>query len=54
MANLTVRLWKYTNIAKKYSDTLPKNVSITKMADLFRKDLVERKLDEEDANTPAT
>ena len=41
-------------VAKQHSETLPQNVSITKMADLFGKDLIERELDEEDANTPAT
>ena len=41
-------------VARQHADLLPQNVSITKMADLFGADLIEKERDEEDRNTPAT
>ena len=41
-------------VARQHIDVLPPNVSITKMADLFAKDIIEREPEGEDANIPAT
>ena len=41
-------------VARQHADLLPQNVSITKMADLFGADLIEKERDEADRNTPAT
>ena len=41
-------------VAKQHTDVLPQNVSITKMADIFGADLIERELEGEDIGRPAT
>ena len=41
-------------VTKQHTEVLPPNVSITKMADIYSDNLVEKELDEEDENTPPT
>ena len=41
-------------VARQHTDILPQNVSVTKMGDLFAKDLIEHELEGESVQTPAT
>ena len=41
-------------VARQHIDILPQNVSVTKMGDLFAKDLIEHELEGESVQTPAT
>ena len=41
-------------VTKQHTELLPQNVSITKMADIFGADIIEKELEDEDKYTPAT